>query len=378
MANEPGQGSRPMPSEAGKAVRQPDERWRRLLLNRQLWLGLFFSAGCLVLAMVGIDIGEMATALRSANPAWLAAAVLSVLLTNWAKSWRWWLLLYTTPRSADRTATRIGLGRLTTIWTAGAGANLASPVPRSGDVLRVYFAGGAGGISKSLVLGTIAAEKLLDTVLLAVCFLGLLLFVAVPQELEQRQAATLGVALALTLLVAALLWQRERLLALARTLLARVPRGAQAADSLAKALQGLEALRRPGRLLALSALTVAIGFLSVATAYLVFLALDMPPSWAQSLLLWVVLQVGVVIPSTPGKIGVFQVLCRWTLGLFGVAAAVGLAYGILLYLVAPLLLMILGALALAVEGWRAGRLPTDIDLALASLSGQDPAASRGP
>jgi hypothetical protein len=367
-----------MPSEAGKAVRQPDERWRRLLLNRQLWLGLFFSAGCLVLAMVGIDIGEMATALRSANPAWLAAAVLSVLLTNWAKSWRWWLLLYTTPRSADRTATRIGLGRLTTIWTAGAGANLASPVPRSGDVLRVYFAGGAGGISKSLVLGTIAAEKLLDTVLLAVCFLGLLLFVAVPQELEQRQAATLGVALALTLLVAALLWQRERLLALARTLLARVPRGAQAADSLAKALQGLEALRRPGRLLALSALTVAIGFLSVATAYLVFLALDMPPSWAQSLLLWVVLQVGVVIPSTPGKIGVFQVLCRWTLGLFGVAAAVGLAYGILLYLVAPLLLMILGALALAVEGWRAGRLPTDIDLALASLSGQDPAASRGP
>ncbi len=367
-----------MPSEIGQAGHQRTLGWRPMPLNRRLWLGLIFSVGCLVLAMVDIDFGEMAAALRSANPAWLAAAVLSVLLTNAAKSWRWRLLLYTKPTSTDRPAARIGLGRLTSIWTAGAGVNLASPVPRSGDVLRVYFTSTAGRISKSLVLGTIAAEKLLDMVLLAVCFLGLVLFVAIPQELEQRQTSTIGIALALTLIVAALLWQRERLLALTRTLLGRIPRGAQAADSMARALEGLEALRRPDRLLALSALTVAIGFLSVATAYLVFLALDMPPSWVQSLFLWVVLQAGVAVPSTPGKIGVFQVLCRWTLGLFGVSAALGLAYGILLYLAAPLLLMILGALALAVEGWRAGHLPTDLDLTLAPSPGQDPAASRGP
>ncbi len=123
-------------------------------------------------------------------------------------------------------------------------------------------------------------------------------------------------------------------------------------------------------------MTVVIGFLSVSTAYLVFLALDMPPSWVQGLLLWVVLQAGAAVPSTPGKIGVFQVLCRWTLGLFGVSAALGLAYGILLYLVAPLLLMILGALALAVEGWRIGRLPAELELTLAP-PGQDPAARRG-
>ncbi len=368
-----------MSNEIAQAGRQPRARWRSMLRNRRLWLGLIFSVGCLVLAMVDIDFGEMAAALRSANLAWLAAAALTVLLTNSAKSWRWRLLLYANPIPAaagESPPVRIGLGRLTNIWTAGAGVNLASPVPRSGDLLRVYFASIAGGISKSLVLGTIAAEKLLDIVLLAACFLGLVLFVAIPQELAQRQITTVGVALTLTLIVATLLWQRERLLGLSGRLLGRIPRGAQAADSMARALQGLEALRRPGRLLALSVLSVAIGFLSVSTAYLVFLALDMPPSWVQSLLLWVVLQVGGVVPSTPGKIGVFQVLCRWTLGLFGVSAALGLAYGILLYLVAPLLLMILGALALAVEGWRIGRLPPDLDLTLAPASSQDPATSR--
>lgn len=376
MASEPD-----MPTELVPGTSQTPLRGRSLLTRRRLGLGLLVSVACLALALIDIDFGEMAAALRSAHLGWLIAAVLTVLLTNGAKSWRWRLLLIADPATSvegNATAPAIGLGRLTAIWTAGAGINLASPVPRTGDLVRVYLTGAAGGFSKSLVLGTLAAEKLLDMVLLAVCFAGLVLVVAIPQELAQRQASTVGLAVALTLVVAMLLWQREPLLALAGRLLRRLPRGAQAAASMNRAVQGLEALRRPGRLLALSALTVTGGFLSVATAYLVFLALDMPPSWVQSLLLWVVLQVGVAVPSTPGKIGVFQVLCRWTLGLFGVSAALGLAYGILLYLVAPLLLMILGALALAVEGWRLGRLPAELDLALPVGPGpQDNAVQRG-
>jgi glycosyltransferase 2 family protein len=159
--------------------------------------------GCLALATIDIDFGEMAEALRSANPAWIATAAGTVLLTGWAKAWRWHLLLYPAPsrpgvRPQQQPADRIGLPRLTNIWMAGAGVNLALPVPRGGDVLRVYLAGEAGGVSKSLVLGTIAAEKLLDMVLLAVCFVGLLLLMAMPQELAQRQTSTVGVTLLLT------------------------------------------------------------------------------------------------------------------------------------------------------------------------------------
>lgn len=357
-----------MRSEIGQTAAPSSARWRALLLNRRLWLGLFFSIGCLALAMADIDFGKMAGALRSANLAWLAAAAVTVVVTGWAKAWRWHLLLYPTPVAPVAPERlpggRIGLPRLSNIWFAGTGVNLAMPVPRAGDVLRVYLAGEAGGVSKSLVTGTIAAEKLLDIVMLALCFVGLLLFVAMPQELAQRQTSTVGVAVLLVLAVAGLLWQRERVVALASRVLQRMPHGARAADSLDRGLHGLAALRRPSRLLGLSALTVGTWFLSVLTNYLIFLALGIPPSWVQSLFVLVVLQIGVAVPSTPGKIGLFQVLCRWALGVFGISAALGLAYGVLLYLAAPLLLMLLGALALALEGWRIGRLPADLDTVL--------------
>jgi glycosyltransferase 2 family protein len=342
----------------------PLRRWP-LLLNRRLWLGVILSVGCLALALIDIDFTEMATALRSANMAWTGAAAASVLVTSLGKAWRWRLLLY--PAAEDAAASsspqiaRISLPRLTNIWLAGAGVNLALPVPRGGDVLRVYWAGEAGGLSKSTVLGTVAAEKLLDIVMVAICFLALLVLVAVPDELAQRQTSTLGVAALLILLVTVLLWQRERVLALASRVLQRLPFGSKMVASLERGLHGLMGLRQPGRLLGLATLTVAIWFFSVLTNYLVFLALDMPPSWVQSLFVLVVLQIGVAVPSTPGKIGLFQVLCRWALGVFGVSAALGLAYGVLLYLVAPLLLMVLGALALIVEGWRIGRLPAELD-----------------
>lgn len=352
-------------SDAPSGVGMPGPqrpRLRPLLLNRRLWLGVIFSVGCLVLAMFDIDFAEMAAALRSANLAWVALAGVTVMISAAAKGWRWHLLLY--PAAQPPGASRIGLPRLTNIWMAGTGVNLALPVPRGGDVLRVYLAGEAGSASKSLVLGTIAAEKLLDMVMLAVCFLGLLVFVAMPQELAQRQPSTVGVALVLTLAVALLLWQRERVVALASRFLQRLPYGNRAASSLERGLAGLTALRQPGRLLGLAALTVGIWAVSALTNYLVFLALDMPPSWVQSVFVLVVLQIGVAVPSTPGKIGLFQVLCRWALGVFGVAAALGLAYGVLLYVAAPLLLMVIGAVALAIEGWRVGRLPAELDTAL--------------
>lgn len=354
-------------------------RRRSWWLNRRLWLGVILSIICLALAVADIDLDEMAATLRSANLAWVALAAGLAVVTGLAKGWRWRLLLYPSlpadPSPPGKATDRLSLPRLTNIWMAGAGVNLALPLPRIGDVLRVYLAGEAG---KSLVLGTIAAEKLLDLVMLALCFLGLLLFVAMPQELAQRQLSTIGVAALLTVAVIVLLWQRQRVLALASALLQRTPAGERAAASMEKALQGLDALRQPGPLLTVSLLTVLVGFLSVATAYLIFLALEMPPSWVQSVLLWVVLQVGVSVPSTPGKIGVFQVLCQWTLGLFGVSATLGLAFGVLLYVAVPLTLMILGALALALEGWRAGRRPADLSLALrpATLP-QDPAAGQG-
>lgn len=352
-SNLPGPGEA---SDARPGARQPI--WR----SPRLWLGLLFSLACLVLAMRGIDYREVAAALRSASLAWLAAAIASVLLTGVVKAVRWRFLLYPAARQANPAHRRIGVARLSNIWMAGASVNLALPVPRSGDLLRAYFAGEAGGLSKSRVLGTVAAEKLLDMIMLAVFLVGLVFFVALPDELASRQAPILALTLFLGASVAVILWQRERLLHLLGAAAARLPGGVAGPvlSVAARAVDGLEALRQPGQLARLLLLSIGIWLLSALTNYIVFLALHMEASWVQAFFLAVVLQAGVALPSTPGKLGVFQVLCRWALGIFGVSASLGLAYGMLLYVAAPLSIMVTGAIALAIEGWRAGRLPADL------------------
>ena len=228
------------------------------------------------------------------------------------------------------------------------------------------FAGEAGGLSKSRVLGTVAAEKLLDLIMLAALLIGLVFFVALPDELASRQMPILAVTIFMAVTVAVVLWQRDRILRWLELVVARLPGdvAGPALSTAARAVDGLEALRQPQRLAVLLTISVFIWVLSAVTNYIVFLALHMEASWIQAFFLTVVLQAGVAIPSSPGKIGVFQVLCRWALGIFGVSASLGLAYGVALYVAAPLTIMLTGAIALAFEGWRAGRIPVDLGSSL--------------
>jgi glycosyltransferase 2 family protein len=78
---------------------------------------------------------------------------------------------------------------------------------------------------------------------------------------------------------------------------------------------------------------------SALTNWLVWKAMGQAWPLPAALLLLVVLQAGVAVPSSPGRIGVFQYLTILTLSLFAVAKAVALSYSVLLHLTtyAPML-----------------------------------------
>jgi hypothetical protein len=320
-------------------------------------LGLLFALVCLGLSFYGIDLAEVAATLRNTSLGWLGLALTMVAAATLAKGLRWRILLYHDASAAqgDPGIQPLSVWRLTNIWLAGASLNLALPIPRSGDLARAYLAGEAGQLSKARVLGTVAAEKLLDMVMLAVCFLLLLSVVALPAELAARQTSVIGMAAVLVAVVALVLWQRDRLMAGARWFLARLPGswGPRLIGALTRAMAGLEALRSPRAVVLLAFWSVVVWLLSTAINNAVFLAMGWPSSWVASLFVLVVLQAGIILPSTPGKVGVFQVLCRWSLVFLGYPAAVGVAYGVLLYLVAPVTYMAAGALALLWESWQA-------------------------
>jgi hypothetical protein len=85
----------------------------------------------------------------------------------------------------------------------------------------------------------------------------------------------------------------------------------------------------------------------VATNYIVFLAMSMALPLVAALFLLAVLQVGGAVPSSPGKVGVFQYLCMLALSFFSVERSVTLGCSLVLYLVVFLPPLLLGAFFLS-------------------------------
>jgi uncharacterized membrane protein YbhN (UPF0104 family) len=132
-------------------------------------------------------------------------------------------------------------------------------------------------------------------------------------------------------------------------------------------LDSLNVIHRPRLLIGSLGWSLLGWALSALTNYLVFLSLGLAlPIWA-SLLILVVLQVGTAVPSSPGRIGVFQYLVILALSVFAVNKDVALGYSILLYLVTYIPIALIGAYYL----WREKITWQKLNLVFAALNRQE-------
>ncbi|MEE8586578.1 MAG: lysylphosphatidylglycerol synthase domain-containing protein, partial [Acidobacteriota bacterium] len=176
--------------------------------------------------------------------------------------------------------------------------NLLVPF-RSGDVTRVLMIEGR----KWTAAGTIAVEKAVDSAFFAAVCLTLPLVWVVPDSLEEPRVT--AVAVSAVLLLAGFL------------VVPRLPR------------MGIRLTPRSFGILIASSSLIWSG--SLLNNYLVlrFLNLDLP--WIAPVVLLVILQVGTAVPSTPGKVGVFQALAVLGLSFFGVSSTPAIAFGLVLH-----------------------------------------------
>jgi len=107
-------------------------------------------------------------------------------------------------------------------------------------------------------------------------------------------------------------------------------------------IQGLTGLGRPRIMLAAGGWSLLAWFFGALTNWALLNAFNLPTSMGIALLLLVVLQLGVAVPSLPARVGVFEGLCIAVLGLFGVNPNLALAYGVMLHVVVLLPPVILG------------------------------------
>ncbi|MBC8248380.1 MAG: flippase-like domain-containing protein [Anaerolineales bacterium] len=306
----------------------------------QVALGTGLSLVFLWLAFRDVPLSQVVATFSRADYRFVALALVLVLTSPLARAARWRLLYHPDQKELSHL-------RLAEVLLISQMLNIVVPA-RLGEVARIYFMGKIESRSRSRTLGTIAVEKWLDILMLLLLVLFVPIFVSLPPWFRDSRlslavfaTAFLGVALTLS-------YGKDRLLTLVESVSRFLPEGwrarIQRATSLA--LGSLDVLRSPWVRLKLQGWSLIIWMLSILVNYIVFLALGLPLPFVAALFLVIVLEVGVAVPSVPGKLGIFHYLCTLALGVFGLEKGAALGYAVLLYFVVFAPPLLLGALFL--------------------------------
>ncbi|MCI0476921.1 MAG: flippase-like domain-containing protein [Anaerolineales bacterium] len=288
-------------------------------------LGTLISIVFLLLALKDVPLDEVGRSLARVNYFWVALAVLAMLAQSWLRALRW-IQMYYPSQTGLRAFQMLGIVLISQML------NIVVPW-RVGEIARVYLATEIEKRRPAQTIATLAVEKFLDTLMMLALLLMIPLFITLPDWLEGPREGFIVMAIALCVVAFGVLFSEDRIVSLLNKI--PLPWGKQfVSENVRVALNSLDAFKRWDLHLALQVLSVVIWFLGVVGNYLVFLAMDLQLPWISAFLLLAVLQIGGLVPTSPGKLGVFQILCIGTLALFAVDKSVGLTYGILLYLIA--------------------------------------------
>jgi uncharacterized protein (TIRG00374 family) len=298
-------------------------------------LGLALSALAIVAMLRAVNAADVAEDLRGAHLEWLLAGMAVTVVGYVIRAYRWRALL-----APQR---EIPIGRVFGPTVVGFLAINTLPA-RIGEFVRAYLLARLERLPAAGVLGSCALERVLDLVLLAIFWVICLLYAPFPEWFRVSGYVTFGIGG----LAAVGLWLFQarghhagRLLDTG--LLAKLPTRLRVGiqGSIPAFGEGLRALGAPGVLVRSGVWSVlmwaanAIGFLLIG--YAAGLTL---PWWSPFLLAFVVC-VAILVPSSPGFVGVMEAACVVGLSLMGVDGARGLAYGILYHLsqIVPLILL---------------------------------------
>ncbi len=308
----------------------------------RLLVGIAVSGVSLVLLLWNIEWDRFWGALEGANYWWLIPAVATVGVDVWIKVLKWEMLLLPAGK----------MSRVNLLYSMAVGYLVNSVLPgRLGELARTYMLARMERVSAVAVLSTVALDRILDVV-----GVSLLLAVVLPTTDLPSWVAESGLLVGaggVTLLALCILLAYPRWRSLFLRLLSRSPRfpGKVLLEKWAEALcLGMEGLKGAGPLLRVAAATAAIWLVTVLTAYFTQLAFHIQaPIWAAALVV-AITNLGMVVPSSPGYVGVYHYLVVLALSAFAVERELALGFAVVFHLAWLLPVCLLGVFAL----WRRG------------------------
>ena len=329
---------------------------------RRLLIGLALTAISLVLLIQLIDWNETWDALKRANPWYIALAVGFLLLSVALKTVRWRFLL---PTDAGVT-----VFRLFRILNISYMLNNVLPA-RLGDVGRVAMTSRQQGIRIGHVISSLLTERASDAVMLLACFVLISPFLPVPREYVHWVVTAWWVLGGLAVLVIVIALLREHIGRVAARMpipgaLGRSDTIRQEARSFADGMRQMFTRQLVAPIWGFSALAWAAAF-AVNVALLEGMNIDVP--LAVAVLLSCVTNLAMLIPSSPGYIGVFHAVATLVLLPFGIGHGEALSFAIVAHLVNVVPVSLLGAgfllfgheASFDLRAWRKKASPADME-----------------
>lgn len=230
---------------------------------------------------------------------------------------------------------------------AGYAINNVLPT-RIGEFTRAYLAGNRNGISRTAALASIFVERVFDG-LTVFLILAMLLF-TYPFPGWVRNLAELAGLIFISLFLFVLFSSFSDLpIRLIRTVSGRLPKWmAMPLGLLEKFMRGTRAIESLKQLAVVLLLSFAVWSIEIGVYALVVRAFGIQMPWMAYLLMLVTVNMGMLIPSTPAGLGVFQFAVVKSLEIFSIVTTLGMAIAVVLHMAQIVPVTIVGILWL----WR--------------------------
>jgi uncharacterized protein (TIRG00374 family) len=298
-------------------------RWRDLL-------GIALSAVFLAAVFRSVDVHQVMTHLRHADPFYLLGASAMATLMFPLRARRWRTIL-------DPVAPDLPFGQLWRATAAGMMVNNVFPA-RAGEFARAYaLTRETKRVTFSAAFASIGVDRIFDSFVVLILLLGAMQFSSFPsnQEIGGRTIGTLvatGALFAAVALVAfyVVVLFPDRFIRLFEVVVGRIaPRyEGRAREAMTSFVSGLGALRQPRHFAAIMWWTTLHWLVCAVAFWLGFRAVGIDAPFSAAIVLQGLIAIGVALPSTPGFFGVFEYVATKTLPLYGVSPTLAASWAI--------------------------------------------------
>ena len=300
------------------------------LTKRSLSIVLGFAISLIAIYFIarGIDFGKVANALSLANYWWLIPNIVVILFSMYQRAWRWGRM--TAPIK------RVRFEHLLSSTAIGFMANNILPL-RLGEFVRAYALSRQDPeISKSAALAMIFTERIVFDLAALLAIFGVVLGVTsieIEESVKNNSLVILAVALAGCIFALVIAKWPGPIAAFTGRRLAFLP--GRAAEFVVSVIQkfalGLQFMRSLSDGLSVMLQTAFIWIFLGLSNYFVFLVFDLALPLEASFATLAIVSIAILLPSSPGFIGVYHAAVIFTLGQYDVDKETAVACAIVMH-----------------------------------------------